>query len=72
MDDSHFGMCLREVRQERGLTREQLAELLGAGNAKTVWAYESGQKDPRVTTVRRFAEALGVDAGRLLGSEGEA
>lgn len=66
MDDPMFGAQLRSVREERGLSREQLAELLGAGNAKCVWAYEQGVKDPRVATVRRFAAALGVEAAELL------
>lgn len=66
IDDAAFGMQLRTVREERGLSREALAERLGAGNAKTVWKWESGSCDPRVTTVRRLATALNVDAAELL------
>jgi transcriptional regulator with XRE-family HTH domain len=66
-----LGLQLQQVRQEQGLTREALAERVGAGNAKTVWAYERGGKDMRIATLRRYAEALGVTPGRLL-EEGQA
>jgi transcriptional regulator with XRE-family HTH domain len=64
--DAAFGRRLREVREERGLSREQLAERVGAGNQKTVWAHESGRKDPHLAIVRRYAAALGVSAARLV------
>jgi transcriptional regulator with XRE-family HTH domain len=64
--DQAFGMQLRTVREERGWSREELAERLGAGNAKTVWKWETGAADPRVTTVRRLATALNVEAAELL------
>lgn len=62
----YFGQQLRSIRTEHGLTREELAERVGAGNAKTVWKYESGNTDPTVSTVRRFAAALRVSAAELL------
>lgn len=66
MDDVSFGQQLRSIREERGLSRAELADLMGAGNVKTVWTYERGLKDPTVTTVRRFALALQVTAAELL------
>jgi transcriptional regulator with XRE-family HTH domain len=66
MDDPLFGQQLRAIREERGWSRDELAERLGAGNAKTVWKWETGAADPRVTTVRRLATALNVDAAELL------
>lgn len=64
--DEIFGLQLKAIREERHLSREQLAKLMGAGNGKTVWKYEMGALDPRIATVRRFAAALQVDAAELL------
>jgi transcriptional regulator with XRE-family HTH domain len=69
MDDMHFGMCLRSVREERGLTQDQLAALVQAGNKKHICDYERGRTDPHLSTVRRFAQALGVPVARLVEEE---
>ena len=66
LDDMSFGLQLRSVREERGMSRKELAERIGSGNGKVVWKYESGSVDPTVTTVRRFAAALKVTAAELL------
>lgn len=66
MLDEAFGLSLRSVREERGLSRDQLAERMGVLSGKTIWKYESGQVDARISTVRRFAAALSVDAAELL------
>ena len=66
LDDLGFGLQLRAVREEQGLTREQLAERLGVSSATHIWEYESGRRDLYVATVRKFARALDVPASRLL------
>jgi transcriptional regulator with XRE-family HTH domain len=66
MIDEAFGAALRTVREERGLSREELAERLGAGNGKNVWRLESGKTDVYLSTVRRLAAALGVEPSQLL------
>lgn len=61
-----FGVNVRRVRQERGLTQEALA--VDVGLAVTyVGQIERGLRNPTLDVVERFAEVLKVDALELLG-----
>ena len=51
---------LREVRVRRLLSIRQLAKLAGVAPT-TVHLIESGQRLPHFETMRKLAEALGVD-----------
>jgi transcriptional regulator with XRE-family HTH domain len=64
--DEIFGQHLREARLSRGLTQEQLAERLGAGEKKHISAWENGHRDPTLSTIRRLASALGVSVSALV------
>jgi transcriptional regulator with XRE-family HTH domain len=60
-----FGRRLRELRKERGLTQEALAEAADlSGNY--VSELELGQKVPSLTILVRLAQALEVGASDLL------
>ncbi len=50
---------IRAKREERGLTQRQLGRLLNVSQA-TVSEFESGQIEPRMQTIRRYAHALGI------------
>ncbi|GGU90163.1 hypothetical protein GCM10010211_65940 [Streptomyces albospinus] len=53
---------LRQLRRKAGMTQETLAERAGVG-VRTVRGLETGERaDPRVTTVRLLADALGLTA----------
>lgn len=52
-----FGARLREVRLKRGLSQQELAELVGIPQPH-VSAMESGVKFPNLLTVLRLAVAL--------------
>ncbi|MFI1968532.1 helix-turn-helix domain-containing protein [Streptomyces cinnamoneus] len=57
---SEFSTLLRRLRREAGMTQEALAERAGVG-VRTVRGLETGERaDPRVTTVRLLADALGL------------
>ena len=56
---------LREARLRRMLTQAELAELAGTTEA-TVNRLEQGLQRPRISTVRKLAEALGVAAEDLI------
>jgi len=56
---------LKEVRIERFLTQQELADKSGIGIV-TVSRLESGLQQPRLKTVRRLAAALGVDPADLV------
>jgi len=54
-----LGKAIEQVRESRGITRTQLAELLGV-SPSNVWDYEHGK---RLTCVNQFAIAAALDAG---------
>ena len=54
------GWKLRELRRRRALTLRQLGALAGLGH-DTIHALEVGQHQPRPSTLRKLADALGVD-----------
>ena len=59
---------LKEVRQAKGLTQKQLAEVTG-NSLRTLQHYEQGSKDlnqAAATTVYGLAKALGVKIEDLL------
>jgi transcriptional regulator with XRE-family HTH domain len=53
------------LRQRKALTQQQLADRAGV-NRVTVARLESGRDDPFPTTVRKLADALGVDPEELM------
>jgi len=61
-----FGRTLRKARRDRDLSQEALAD--GAGlSAKHVGEIERANKDPRLTTVLKLANALEMRSGELFG-----
>lgn len=61
-----FGDRLRMVRETRGITQEQLAEM--ADIARTmVGRYETTDQLPALDTLIRIADALGISSDYLLG-----
>lgn len=48
---------LIEVRAERGLTQDQVGELMGVSQP-TVAAFEAHDSNPRLSTIRRYAQAV--------------
>ena len=60
-----FGSTLREVRQERGLSQERLAELTGL-STNFVGEMERGLKAPGLGVIVRLSAALGVSVHDLL------
>jgi transcriptional regulator with XRE-family HTH domain len=59
------GDKLKALRQERMLSQRDLAQAIGSVQA-TISAFERGSRAARPRTVRRLAEALGVDPRELL------
>jgi transcriptional regulator with XRE-family HTH domain len=56
---------LKEVRESRFLTQYELAKKAGLGVA-TIARIEEGKTSPRLRTIRKIAEALGVEPGSLV------
>lgn len=66
-----FARNLATARLRAGLTQEQLSDLSGV-HPTEVSRIENGQRDVRISTVARLAEALGMTPGRLLDGTSEA
>lgn len=61
-----MGMTLKEARQRRRLTVDQLADLSGVGRA-TLYRLESGETpDPALSTVVAIERALKLRRGSLV------
>ena len=56
---SRFGARIRELRKQRGLTQEQLAEAIGK-SVDTISNIERGFSSTRIKTAARLAEILEV------------
>jgi len=61
-----FGQNVRQVRQDKGITLEALADEVGLAYTY-VGQIERGQRNPTLGVVERIAAALAVDALMLLG-----
>jgi transcriptional regulator with XRE-family HTH domain len=62
--DPDLGRAVRRLREERGLTQEELASRAGT-TFGTVSRVESAKSAPAWWTVRKIAEALGISMAEL-------
>jgi len=63
---TNFSKNLKFYREKLGLSQEKMAKLLGI-SSKTLYRYEKGEATPKVGTVRKIADILGVDFYELTG-----
>ncbi|GKI13799.1 hypothetical protein CE91St44_02840 [Oscillospiraceae bacterium] len=61
-----LGETIRELRREKSLSQEQLAERTGLSR-QTIYKWESGQAAPDLENLKTLAGALGTTVSRLLG-----
>jgi transcriptional regulator with XRE-family HTH domain len=59
---------VRTAREARGWSQTDLAERSGVSHSG-ISALEKGKGAPTMTTLRKLADALGVDVSQLIGSE---
>jgi uncharacterized Tic20 family protein/DNA-binding Xre family transcriptional regulator len=62
MNQPELGLKVAELRQQKGLTQEQLAERCEV-SPRTIQRIESGEVDPRAFTLHTLGEVLGFDFG---------
>jgi uncharacterized Tic20 family protein len=62
MNQPDLGLKVAELRQQKGLTQERLAELCEV-SPRTIQRIESGEVDPRAYTLHCLGEALDFDFG---------
>src|SRR5690349_5217499 len=68
LDALVFGQRLRHLRRARGLTLEQLGELVGK-QASFLSLVENGRREARLSLIDDVAHALGVSSAELLATE---
>lgn len=61
---------IQEARTANGLTRADLAELVGR-KPRTIQAWELGQRHPRAQDIQKVAHALGVAISDLFSEEAD-
>ncbi len=68
MDSQKIGTFLRELRKEKNLTQEQLAEILGV-SGRTVSRWETGSNMPDLAIMIELADYYDIDIKELLNGE---
>jgi transcriptional regulator with XRE-family HTH domain len=64
------GLLLRDYRRRRALTTRELGARAGV-SAVTVTMLENGHRQPHMSTLRKLADALGVDPEALFSDREE-
>ncbi len=59
-----LGERIRSLRRERGLNQDEFSDLAGIGRAHVGWI-ETARVEPRLVTLKRIADALGVSMAVL-------
>lgn len=65
-----FGEILKRLRQEKSLSQQELANLIGV-HVRQVSKYEMGTSMPTLDRIRRMAETLEVSADELVFGAGK-
>lgn len=65
----NIGEKIKEERNKKGMTQEQLADAIGLKNYQTVSAIENGQRVLKAEEVPKIANALGITISDLYGEE---
>ncbi|MDA8093084.1 MAG: helix-turn-helix transcriptional regulator [Betaproteobacteria bacterium] len=60
-----FGQVLQELRLQKGLTQDQLAERAGTERSH-ISALERAEKGPALATIFNLADGLGIPAADLI------
>ena len=62
--------CLKELRQQKQLTQQELAEKLGV-SSQTIISIESGKYDPSLPLAFKIAGLLGVSIEAMFIPDGQ-
>jgi transcriptional regulator with XRE-family HTH domain len=65
-----FSEKLSKLRNERGLTQQEMAKLIGVGIAQ-MRRYEKGKSSPTLDVIKNIARTLGVSADELIFDKNE-
>lgn len=63
-----FAKRLKELRNKRGLTQQQISDRLGL--ARTTYSgYENGAREPDIDSLKKFSEFFGVTIDYMTGKD---
>ena len=68
MDTKKIGIFLKELRNENGMTQEQLGEKIGVSN-KTISRWETGSYMPPVDCLNMLSNIYHISINEILGGE---
>jgi transcriptional regulator with XRE-family HTH domain len=60
-----FGQRMRELRDREGVSQDNLARESGI-HSTSIGRIERGGREPRLTTILKLADGLGVEPGELV------
>jgi transcriptional regulator with XRE-family HTH domain len=63
--DERLGKNLRDVREQRGISRWRLQMITGVSE-DAIYKVETARRSPKIGTLLRLADGLGVDVWALL------
>ena len=69
--DNNFAFNLKRIRQEKGLTQEQLGKLIGK-DYSTIGKWENGTRSPIMEDIIKLSDILNVDIKNLITDNYEA
>jgi len=68
MDTKKIGIFLKDLRNEKGMTQEQLGEKIGVSN-KTISRWETGKYMPPVDCLNMLSDIYNISINEILGGE---
>lgn len=63
-----FPNIFRKIREQSGLTQQQMADKLGVSRS-AIGMYENGEREPNFETLELIADTFNVDMNYLLGKK---
>ena len=69
MNRKELGLRLKSIRKKKGLSQNQLAEMMGYKDHSTLAKVETGVNDITLESLYKYANVLGVSIGELLSSD---
>lgn len=66
-----FGERINKIRNEKGMTQDELAHAVGYKSRSTIAKIESGERDISQSMVIKFAKALNTTTAVLMGNDND-
>lgn len=64
-----IGENIKHIRIEKSITQKELGERLGGISQQQIGQWETGKANPKIETIQKIADALGVDPFSLYSFE---